>query len=162
MKVQIVSFHCVLKNKFGKVLSSSFNHDVLTGAGLDGEQELAALSKALQNLKTGEKRKISLNAAEAYGFYDPKKVLTMPRGVLTQFEKNKQAEAPVVLDVDGQPRTFRVIDMTPDNITLDGNHPFAGQDLIFEIETIAVRDATDAEILESNPSSQNSSGPLYH
>ncbi len=160
MKVQIVSFHCILKNKFGKILSSSFNHDVLTGTGSDGEQELVALAKGLQNLKTGEKRLISLNAAEAYGFYDPKKVLTMPRGVLSQFEKNKQTEAPVVLDVDGHPQSFRVVDMTPDNITLDGNHPFAGQDLIFEIETVSVRDATEEEILDS--SSIANRGPLYH
>ena len=34
-------------------------------------------------------------------------------------------------------------------VSLDGNHPLAGQDLIFEIEALEVRDATPAEIDES-------------
>lgn len=160
MKVQIISFHCVLKNKFGQILSSSFNHDVLTGPGHQNDkQELIALAKGLQNLTAGEKRMISLNAAEAYGFYDPKKVLTMPRGALKQFDQTKQFEAPVMIDVDGSPRSFRVIDMNSEDVTLDGNHPFAGQDLIFEIDTVAVRDATPEEISES---AGESSHPHFH
>ncbi|MBC7421232.1 MAG: peptidylprolyl isomerase [Bdellovibrio sp.] len=159
MKVQIISFHCVLKNKFGKILSSSINHDVLTGPSHSSDQpELIALSRGLMNLTPGEKRSISLSAAEAYGFYDPKKVLTMPVGSFTQFENAKFVEAPVVLDVDGKPHSFRVIDLNHEIVTLDGNHPFAGQDLIFEIETIAARDATDEEISES----RSENNPLYH
>ncbi len=159
MKVQIISFHCVLKNKFGKVLSSSVNHDVLTGPSHSTDKsELVALSLGLMNLTAGEKRSISLTAAEAYGFYDPKKVLTMPVGSMTQFKNSKFVEEPVVLDVDGQPRSFRVIEVTADNVILDGNHPFAGQDLIFEIETIAARDATDDEIIDSHSERH----PLYH
>ena len=29
MKAQVISFHCVLRDPLGKVISSSFNHDVL-------------------------------------------------------------------------------------------------------------------------------------
>ncbi len=159
MKVQIVSFHCILKNKFGKILSSSINHDVLTGPSNGNDpQELIALAKGLQNLTTGEKRSISLSAAEAYGFYDPKKVLTMPVGALKQFDGEKIVQTPVILDVDGKPRSFRVVEMNSDNVTLDGNHPFAGQDLIFEIETIAARDATAEEISDSH----SEKNPLFH
>lgn len=159
MKVQIVSFHCILKNKFGKILSSSINHDVLTGPSNNSDQqELIALSKGLENLTTGEKRSISLSASEAYGFYDPKKVLTMPVGLLKQFENEPLMQTPVVLDIDGKPRSFRVVEVNSGQVTLDGNHPFAGQDLIFEIDTIAARDATAEEISDSHAEIN----PLYH
>lgn len=158
MKVQIVSFHCILKDKFGKIISSSFNQDILTGS--DGsQQELAALSKGLQNLTSGEKRKITLSAAEAYGFYDPKKVLTMPRNELPQIRKTKKIEKPIMLEINGRPHQFRVIEVNSDNVVLDGNHPLAGQDLVFEIETVAVRDATPSEIHESIPQVSNI---VYH
>ena len=39
MKVQIVSFHCVLKNKLGQFISSTFNRDILTAG--EGETMLA-------------------------------------------------------------------------------------------------------------------------
>lgn len=145
MKMQIVSFHCVLKNKFGKVISSTFNRDILTGFSDGHKQELVALAKALQNLTTGEKRSISLSAEEAYGFYDPKMVLKVKRNELPTVDKS------IVLDMDGTRRSFRVVDTSSDMVTLDGNHPLAGQDLVFEIETLAVRDATDEEISDSAP-----------
>ncbi len=143
MKMQIVSFHCVLKNKFGKVISSTFNRDILTGFGSGHKQELVALAKALQNLTTGEKRSITLSAEEAYGFYDPKMVFKIKRQELPSADKT------IVLDMDGTRRSFRVIDTGSDVVMLDGNHPLAGQDLVFEIETLAVRDATAEEISES-------------
>jgi FKBP-type peptidyl-prolyl cis-trans isomerase SlyD len=35
-------------------------------------------------------------------------------------------------------------------VALDGNHPLAGQDLTFEIETVEARDATAEEIIKSS------------
>jgi FKBP-type peptidyl-prolyl cis-trans isomerase SlyD len=143
MKMQIISFHCILKNKFGHVISSTFNQDILTGPE-PKEQQLPALSVAMQDLKLGEKRMVSLHAVDAYGF----------------FEMKKDAK-PIYLNYEGKRQQFRVIGMTSDDITLDGNHPLAGQDLIFEIETLSVRDATAEEISESLVS-QHSSKNLYH
>ena len=42
-----------------------------------------------------------------------------------------------------------MIELGGEEVTLDGNHPLAGQDLIFEIDTIDAREATPAEIAES-------------
>ena len=67
MKAQIVSFHCTVKNKFGKVISSTFNHEILTGGQNLQADQLVALSKGLENLKAGEKRRITLDASQAYG-----------------------------------------------------------------------------------------------
>lgn len=150
MNVQIVSFHCVLKNKLGKVISSTYNRDVLTS--LEGaEDQLMALSEGLKDIRKGEKRQICVNAEEAYGFYDTSKVLEMSRDSLVGGKKLRVGESVLYARAGKKAERFRVTKLSSDRITLDGNHPLAGQDLIFEIEATEVRDATPEEIRESLP-----------
>ncbi len=160
MKMQIVSFHCVLKNKFGQILSSTFNQDILTGPQ-HPQQELAALSNAMSDLKLGEKRLVALSAVDAYGFYDPKMVLTMPRAGLPELQESRKNANPIFLNYEGKRHQFRVVGMTSEDVTLDGNHPFAGQDLVFEIDAVAVREATAKEISDSTEATPHS-GPVLH
>jgi FKBP-type peptidyl-prolyl cis-trans isomerase SlyD len=47
---------------------------------------------------------------------------------------------------DEGPRAVTVTAVTGDMITIDGNHPLAGQNLNFDIEIVAVRDATEEEL----------------
>lgn len=145
MKVQVISFHCILKNRFGKILSSTFNQDVLTGGPGAGEP-LLGLMKGLQNLQTGEKRRVDLNAAEAYGFYDPKLVFKVPKTDLPEADRSGPKGNQILLTINGQEKLFRVVNVSDEFVLLDGNHPLAGQDLVFEIEATSVRDATDDDI----------------
>ena len=136
MIAQVVSFHCVLKDKSGRVISSTFNQDVLT---YDENQKevLFGLAKGLQNLKKGEKRRIVVSAGEAYGFYDPRRVLHCSRKELNGRPSLNLGDV-VQLEKD----IYRVTEVRGERVTLDANHPLAGQDLIFEIEATAARFAT--------------------
>jgi FKBP-type peptidyl-prolyl cis-trans isomerase SlyD len=49
-------------------------------------------------------------------------------------------------DDNGNEVTFIVTGMEDGIVSLDGNHPFAGQSLVFEVEIQAIRDATEEEI----------------
>lgn len=149
MKIQIVSFHCVLKNRLGKVISSTFNRDVITG-GRDQDPMLKGLIQGLQNLKKGEKRQIIVAAKDAYGFYDPQLVVTLARNSLSDLKSFEGQYKPIFLTINGERKSFRVINETAKSVTLDGNHSLAGQDLVFEIEATSVRDATPEEISENN------------
>jgi FKBP-type peptidyl-prolyl cis-trans isomerase SlyD len=60
----------------------------------------------------------------------------------------------------GKPESYRVVELSADFVMLDGNHPLAGQDLIFDIEAVEARDATAEEIAESLPA--DSSRLNYH
>ena len=144
MRTQVISFNCILKNKVGTLISSTFNRDVLTAVDQDQTALLAGLAKGLQNLKKGEKRSIELSAEEAYGLYDPKKVVLFPRKSLPKTVKKH--ETVHVGGTSGVLRPYRVLELFPDYASLDGNHPLAGQDLVFEIEAIEARDATPKEI----------------
>lgn len=143
MNPQIISFNCLLKNRAGKFISSTYNRDVLTALN-SGDVQLVGLSKGMQNLKKGEKRKISLSAAEAYGFYDPKKIILFPIRKLSKGIRLGQSVS--VIGKSGLLRTYTVIQFHKNMVSLDGNHPLAGQDLIFEIEALDVRDATIEEV----------------
>lgn len=146
MKAQIVSFHCVLKNKLGQVLGSSFNQDVINqldeATSKHGGQRLRGLVAGIQNVHQGEKRQFSVPAHEAYGPYDPDLLLNVRRSDLSQEESLEIGSEIMSLPTrTGEKRAFRVVSVTGDTVVLDGNHPFAGQDLIFDIEVISARDA---------------------
>lgn len=154
MKAQVVSFHCVLKNKLGQVLSVSSNKDVLTH-GSSTESCLKGLSKGLVDIRQGERRRIFVPAEEAYGFYQLDQVTQIP---LDEFSVPPRLGEMVRLSAKGQP--LRVTEIRNAMVTLDGNHPLAGQDLIFEVEAISAREASLEELCES--SGDKSAGPLYH
>lgn len=153
MEAQVISFRCVLKNKLGQVLSTSFNQDVLT---LHGDQSvpLEGLVRGLQNIRQGEKRQIFVPAAQAYGFYDLAKT---KRIALEDVSGDLKIGGLMRLQDDSM--TYRVIEIGEGFATLDGNHPLAGQDLIFEVEATKVRSATASDLDEP---AGISSSIIYH
>jgi FKBP-type peptidyl-prolyl cis-trans isomerase SlyD len=148
MKAQIVSFHCVLKNRVGIVISSTFNRDVITFVDKPGKV-LRGLAETLQHLRKGDKKSLFLSAEEAYGLYNPQLVVEVPRKKLAHLNALQIGHQIQSYAEDGDATVFRVIQITPDSVTMDGNHPLAGQDLLFEIETVETRAATSDEIAES-------------
>jgi FKBP-type peptidyl-prolyl cis-trans isomerase SlyD len=153
MKAQIVSFHCVLKDKLGRVLGTSANFDVLT---YDPNQvaQLKGLTEGLQDIQSGEKRKIFVPAEDAYGFYDLKRVVQVPLEDFNQPPKLGQT-----IHVPDVATPYRVTEIKNEIVTLDGNHPLAGQDLIFEVEAIDARPALAEDLTGSDRSANN---PLFH
>jgi FKBP-type peptidyl-prolyl cis-trans isomerase SlyD len=148
MQAQIVSFKCLLKNVTGQLISTSFNRDVLTSPSGEGAP-LEGLAQALHDLKKGERRSIHLKAQEAYGFYDPRKVILFPLNRIPDFNNVRRGQTVSILSKKGKLRTYQVLQIHGDLVSLDENHPLAGQDLVFEIEAIETRDATIEEISET-------------
>ena len=146
MNPQIISFNCLLKNGVGTVISNTYSRDVLTAID-DQKAMLLGLAKGLTNLRQGERRTISLSAGEAYGFYDPQKIILYPRKKLPR--DIRKGTMVTIAGKSGTLRTYKVVELHSDMASLDQNHPLAGQDLVFEIEAISVRDATADEIDES-------------
>jgi FKBP-type peptidyl-prolyl cis-trans isomerase SlyD len=146
MSIQVISFNCLLKNRTGQLISSTYNSEVITAIN-DDQSMLLGLAKGLQNLKKGETRSISLMAQDAYGFYDPQKVILYPKNKLAKLISIGDQVA--IKGKSGMMRFYKIIQFHDDMVSLDGNHPLAGQDLIFEIEALSARDATREEINQS-------------
>lgn len=150
MSKQVISFHYVLKDREGKVLDSSQGSDPL--AFVEGTGHIIpGLEVELKTLKAGEKRSITVLAAQAYGEYDSALVMEIPRtqfdpkeeiAVGDQFRAGAPGEAPMVFTVTG---------LSEAAVNVDGNHPLAGQDLYFEVEMVEIRPATVDEIEHGHP-----------
>ena len=143
MSSKVISFHYKLTDGKGKTLDSSEGREPLSfmeGAG----QIIPGLENALMALKVGDKKKILVVAAEAYGEHEAELVVKAPKDQLPtqevkigdKFRGGTDDHSPV----------FTVVEISGAEVTLDGNHPLAGQDLTFDVEIAEVRSATEEEI----------------
>lgn len=141
---RVVTFHYTLRDPSDRVLDTSAGGEPITfleGAG----QIIDGLDEQLRSANAGEKRRVAVPAAKAYGERDPAQVQAVPRAQLPiegevrvgdQFQAGEDRYAPVVT----------VVKVEGDQVTLDANHPLAGVDLTFDVEVVAVRAATAEEV----------------
>ncbi len=143
MSQRVLFFHYVLTNSGGETIDSSRDGDpmgVLEGA----HQIIPGLETTLFQMKAGEKKIVHVPAAQAYGPVNERLKIKvnrakLPEGELaigTQFSGGPEAHAPV----------FVVFKIEGDEVSLDGNHPLAGQDLTFDVEVTLIRAATPEEL----------------
>lgn len=151
MGVQIISYSCLLKNRMGRMISSTIVRDALLDPD-NTQLPLKALSEGLRNIKKGEFREIFLRAHDAYGLYDPNLVITRAIDE-DEFLAPLKINEKIIVIKDGKSTPMRVVQFSEDTVTLDGNHPLAGQDLVFEIQALEAREATKDELREALQSS---------
>jgi FKBP-type peptidyl-prolyl cis-trans isomerase SlyD len=140
---KVVSFDYKLFNGKGELVDSSAEDGPLTYIHGQG-QIVPGLEKALEGKAEGEGGKFSVPPEEGYGLHNAELVFSEPRD---RFDF--QPEVGQVLQATmegGETLSFQVIKVENDAITLDGNHPMAGETLNFEVSVLAVRDATPEEI----------------
>jgi len=112
------------------------------------------IEQALNGCAEGDRVQVSVTSEESYGQYHQELVFTDDiNNVPEQF---RELGAQVEFQSDhGETREFRVTNIENGQLTLDGNHQLAGKELIFLVEIINVRDATNNEIKQGygfNPS----------
>ena len=143
---RVVSFHYTLKNNKGEVLDSSSGSEPLSYLEGSG-QIIPGLEEQLALLSVGDKRTVSVEASRAYGAHEAELVMEVPRSRLPKTEGLEVGDQFAGRGPDGEAgAVFTVVSMTEESVTLDGNHPLAGQDLTFEIEITAMRAATKDEL----------------
>ena len=147
---QIISFHCIVKNKLGQVLSTSFNQDVVNQKNII-QDRLPGLVDGLQSVHAGEKRSVLVPAHSAYGSYDPRLVVELRRADLDYSKALKHGTQILrFCEHEGRERLYRVIRLNKDTVIADGNHPLAGHDLVFEVEIVSARLAQDDDLLKQD------------
>jgi len=138
-----VTINYTLKNDAGEVLDSSEGKEPLTY--LHGEGNIVpGLEAALEGKAVGDKVAVTLSPEQAYGQRDEKAIRNVPRRKLpkgnvqvgTRFQM--QTEAGVVIGT--------VLALRGDYVTVDANHPLAGQTLHFDVSVVEIRDATAEEL----------------
>jgi FKBP-type peptidyl-prolyl cis-trans isomerase 2 len=93
----------------------------------------------ITGMAVGEKKTVHIPVNQAYGPADEQNVIQIPR---SEIPADMQLEIGMVLnmhqDGTGQVIQVAVADFDDEAVVLDGNHPLAGKDLIFDIELVAI------------------------
>ncbi len=141
---KVVQIHYTLTNDAGAVLDSSSAGEPL--AYLHGNGNLIpGLEKALEGKGAGEKLSVKVSAEEGYGVRDPALVQDVPRRAFQGID-NISVGMQFQADSNQGPRMVTVTRIVGDMVTVDGNHPLAGEDLNFAVEIAEVRDASEEEL----------------
>lgn len=140
----VATFHYTLTDDAGKVIDSSSGAQPL--AYLHGAGNIVpGLEKALAGRSAGDKFDVVVTPDEGYGNPNDMLIQTVPREAFQGVDEIEvgmhfQAQTP-------QGALSVVISKIEDGmVTVDGNHPLAGQNLHFAVEVVDVRDASVEEL----------------
>jgi FKBP-type peptidyl-prolyl cis-trans isomerase SlyD len=108
-------------------------------------QIITGLEREIANMDQGDTSHVMVKAVDAYGEYDNKSVQTLPA---EQFAGVKLSNGMTLYGQgeDGNPVQVIVKTFNENEVTVDFNHPLAGQDLYFKIKIAEVRDASEDEL----------------
>ncbi|MGZ3791286.1 MAG: FKBP-type peptidyl-prolyl cis-trans isomerase [Bdellovibrio sp.] len=146
---RVLAFNYVLKGPDGNVLDASEKGQplpYLEGAG----QILPKLEEEIKDMKEGDKKIVKLSAADAYGEMKENMFMDVPKEELAHLPQ-LEVGSHLRLELGQGAHIVRVSKISDTHVTLDGNHPLAGQSLEFDIEMVLVREATTEEILHGHP-----------
>jgi len=139
-----------------KVTDRKSGH-VLTGVEfplgyIHGHNEILAPSvhKELEGRCAGDVIEVPIDGNRIFGARDESLVFTDRIENVPQ--EYRQVGASILMENDrGQARTFLVTRMDDATLTVDGNNPLCGREVVFRLEVLAVRDATDEEMKAGGP-----------
>lgn len=121
----------------GTVFDTSLQRDPLEftiGAG----QLIPGFEQAVVGMEAGESRTAEIPVEQAYGEHREDMVVTVER---ERFPDHIEPEVGLQLQLQqpgGMPLLVTVTEVADADITLDANHPLAGQDLTFDIELVGI------------------------
>ncbi|HEY8508069.1 MAG TPA: peptidylprolyl isomerase [Steroidobacteraceae bacterium] len=140
----VVTIHYTLRDDAGRVLDSSEPQEPISY--LHGHGNLVpGLERELTGKSVGDKLNVKLSPAEGYGERDEQLVHQVPRRALQGID-NISVGMRLHARTQHGTTVVTVTKVAGDMVTLDGNHPLAGQTLNFEVEIADIRPATAEEL----------------
>ncbi|MGS2717055.1 FKBP-type peptidyl-prolyl cis-trans isomerase [Eionea flava] len=150
----VASIHYTLKNADGEVLDTSENQEPMHY--LHGANNIVAgLEKALDGKASGDNLSVIVQPAEGYGEYNPELIQELPKDMFTGVDTIEVGMEFHAQTPDGGMQIIEVKSIDGDIVTVDGNHPMAGQSLHFDVEVTDVRKATEEELKQGQVHSKS-------
>lgn len=143
-KNTVVSIDYTLRNKQGEVLDTSEGRSPLVylhGVG----QLIPGLENELEGEAVGTKKSVVIPAADAYGERHDDLYHVVSKSGFTGDEEMFEGMQ-VQLETDNGPAIAVISKIDGDEVTLDLNHPLAGEELHFDVAVVELREATADEI----------------
>jgi FKBP-type peptidyl-prolyl cis-trans isomerase SlyD len=141
-KDTVVTMHYKVVNAQGQLLDKAQEPTSYLHGGY--ENTLPKIEEALEGQDVGFETTLNLAAADAFGERDETLVQTIakkdfPPGVKVGGQLRGRTP-------EGQEHVFTVIKVKGDQVILDGNHPWAGQNLSLSLKVLEVRAASAEEV----------------
>jgi len=137
-----------IKDIDGNILESSSEPVEYLHGGFDNI--FPKVEEAMHGKKIGDEIVVSLEPADAFGTYDESLVQIEPTSAFPENEL-KQGMQFEGEDSSGEVITYTVTDIADGKVIVDGNHPWAGQRIIFTAIVGDIRLANDQELKDKNP-----------
>ena len=132
-----VLFHYTGSLRDGTVFDSSSGRDPLR-VTLGSGQVIRGVDDALTGMAPGQEKTVTIAAEEAYGPHRPELLHEVERAAIppeVDLEIGQQLEG---RDTSGQSLRLTVVEVADNMVTLDANHPLAGQDLRFDLQLVEI------------------------
>lgn len=142
-KNKVVSISYTLKNNGGEVIDSNEGKQPLVYLQGNGNL-IIGLEEELEGKITGDKLQVSIAPEKGYGMRDENLIQEVP---MTAFGGQK-VEPGMQFTAESQHgvQVVTVTGVNTESVTVDANHPLAGETLNFSVEILGVREATAEEI----------------
>jgi FKBP-type peptidyl-prolyl cis-trans isomerase SlyD len=140
---KVISIHYTLKNAAGDILDSSSGKDPLVympGVG----NLIPGLERALLGKTVGDAMPVVVLPEDGYGVRSENLVQTVS---MSMFQDPDQVKLGIQFQAQTHDsvRLATVTKIVGENVTIDMNHPLADETLYFDVEIVAIRDATEEE-----------------
>ncbi len=146
---KVVFFHYTLTNDAGETIDSSRGGNPLPylhGAG----NIVPGLEKQLTGKAVGDKLQAAVAPEEGYGVRHGHP-MPVPRDQFPQDVDIQPGMQFFAQDPDGNQFPLWIAEVTDETVTVDPNHPLAGENLNFDVEIVSIRDASDEEKEHGHP-----------
>ncbi len=106
---------------------------------LGGKEVITGFDEAVEGMYQGESKTVTIPCEKAYGPSKPELVEEVDRGLIGKEVALTVGGQLEITNQDGSKFRVMVRAVSDDRVTLDANHPLAGQDLVFDIKLLEVR-----------------------
>ncbi|MDT0690113.1 peptidylprolyl isomerase [Salegentibacter sp. F188] len=134
-----VKVHYTGKLADGQVFDSSVDRGEPIEFTLGQGQLIPGFEKGLIDMKLNEKKTVNIPKEEAYGEPREELVQEVEKSQLPEDIKPEVGMGLVSKAPDGREMNLVVKDVKENSIVVDGNHPLAGKDLVFDLEVVEIK-----------------------
>jgi len=107
---------------------------------------ISGLEREMIGMKVGESKEVVITPADGYGEFDENAFVSVPRQAFPQDIPVEEGTELTVRDDSGQPRYARIDTVEGDTVTLNFNHPLAGDELHFNVKVVGLREPSPEEL----------------
>src|SRR5574341_2637277 len=143
----VVSLDYTLRLEDGEVVDTSTADDRAPLDFVQGQgQIIPGLEQALYGMAVGDEKEVVVEPIDGYGEHDPEAFEMVDQNIFPAEMTLEPGMSLRMRESSGQVLVGYVVDIRPEGVLLDFNHPLAGETLYFQVKIASLRAATQEEL----------------